>query len=1039
MKDRKREALAAIRFNVAEAPDHIWGDSPYHVDGLHEEIEQKIRHGIDDADWSVGPSPLGLVLQGQKGVGKSHLLGWVRREVQQRNGYFFLIALNSGESFWSDTVDAVRSGLMRVNTDDETQLTGFLRRMCARVSTPENVTRAIIGETPLTGEALQVFMAGVRRLDPMIGRECGDTARALVLYGAQNAEASAVGQDFLSGKPAQDDHGRQTWSMRRDARPFHQIVQDVSALLALTGPSVIAVDQLDTLLAKATQDPSDPERHSEYGREVALIADGLMQLREKTRRTLSLVACIPVSWQRLRSKAIDSVPDRFVDSLVVGRITDGTRAKNLVEAWLRVAYEKPGFDPPHPTWPVAPEAFETWDEHTAREALKRIRSHAEACLHGEIRELTSFDVEKQPVARRTEPVDHEPAFFAKFDQRFADLRADADIDRPLNEKTEDEIMPTLLSAALRAWITEIGNDDMEWEAEAQPGDQTIHAGLTQIINEDLDVEEHWAFRAIAATHHLSALRRLRNARAAAAGRTAAEGKHLVLIRNINWSPGPKTQLELKEFEQAGGEVHRIEEDDLRTFSALEEMLHTQSYELLEWLVARRPASRSILLGKILPQIAPGPVKQDATAEPPERVTEPVDQTVQRSSTAITLGGAGDDAVTIDLETLRKHVVIFAGSGSGKTVLMRRIVEECALRGVSAIVLDSNNDLARLGDEWPAPPAHWASGDEQLAKEYLASTDVVVWTPGRESGRPLTFQPLPDFEGVLDDPDEFTAAIGAAVATLVPHAKVNGTTPKASRGKAVLVEALKHYARSGAHGLPGFVDLLSDLPDGVSQLSSGHTIAADLAETLKAAMVNNPLLGGAGAPADPAVLLTPAPGKRAKVSVISFIGLPSDEQRQAFVNQLQLAVFAWAKRNPAGDRPLIGLLVMDEAQTIAPSSPMTASTYSTIMLASQARKYGLGLVLATQAPKGLHNQITGNATTQFFGLLNSPVQIAAAHDMARAKGSDVGDISQLKVGQFYAASEKFGFRLMRSPFCLSNHPPAPLRIEEVLDRARNKHR
>jgi DNA helicase HerA-like ATPase len=27
-----------------------------------------------------------------------------------------------------------------------------------------------------------------------------------------------------------------------------------------------------------------------------------------------------------------------------------------------------------------------------------------------------------------------------------------------------------------------------------------------------------------------------------------------------------------------------------------------------------------------------------------------------------------------------------------------------------------------------------------------------------------------------------------------------------------------------------------------------------------------------------------------------------------------------------------------------------------MLVSQARKYGLGLIFATQAPKGLHNQI-----------------------------------------------------------------------------------
>lgn len=265
MTDPRREALAVLRFDWAETPDHIWSTSPYHVDGLHERAEQEIRLGINDANWSEGPSPIGLVLQGQKGVGKTHLLGWVRREVQRQKGYFFLIALNFGESFWSDAADAVRSGLMRVDDHGDTQLARFLRQLCVRIGTPDPVTQAIAGDASLTGDDLQVFMAGLRRLDPMIGRESGDTARALVLYGSTNPENNTIGHDYLSGKAAQDNHGRQTWGMRRDAKPAHLIVEDVSKLLALTGPSVMAVDQLDTLLARATQDPNDPERDSEYG------------------------------------------------------------------------------------------------------------------------------------------------------------------------------------------------------------------------------------------------------------------------------------------------------------------------------------------------------------------------------------------------------------------------------------------------------------------------------------------------------------------------------------------------------------------------------------------------------------------------------------------------------------------------------------------------------------------------------------------------------------------------------------------------------
>lgn len=145
-----------------------------------------------------------------------------------------------------------------------------------------------------------------------------------------------------------------------------------------------------------------------------------------------------------------------------------------------------------------------------------------------------------------------------------------------------------------------------------------------------------------------------------------------------------------------------------------------------------------------------------------------------------------------------------------------------------------------------------------------------------------------------------------------------------------------------------------------------------------------------------------------------IGLSSDEQRQSFVNQLQMALFAWIKRNPAGARPLRGLLVMDEAQTIAPAKGFTACTRSTLALSSQARKYGLGLVFATQAQKGIHNQIPGNAITQFYGLLSAPAQISSAQEMARAKGGFDARHQQVALrhtwrssGRRFAASRRHG--------------------------------
>ena len=193
------------------------------------------------------------------------------------------------------------------------------------------------------------------------------------------------------------------------------------------------------------------------------------------------------------------------------------------------------------------------------------------------------------------------------------------------------------------------------------------------------------------------------------------------------------------------------------------------------------------------------------------------------------------------------------------MLIRRLVEECALRGVSSIILDPNNDLSRLGTGWPERPNGWRRSDDGRAKDYLDNTEVVIWTPRRSSGRPLAFQPLPDFPSVVDDDDEFTEAVESAAAALEPRALISGQTAKAGRARAVLREALQQYGREPAPTLPGFVEMLGDLPDDISDLADAHKIAANIAQDLRAAMVNDPLFGGKGTALDPGVLLTPSEG------------------------------------------------------------------------------------------------------------------------------------------------------------------------------------
>jgi hypothetical protein len=619
----------------------------------------------------------------------------------------------------------------------------------------------------------------------------------------------------------------------------------------------------------------------------------------------------------------------------------------------------------------------------------------------------------------------------RIEDRFEELKRTADVTSPLEHDTEDRWFPLLLTAGLNAWIAERGDAGRAFSVDPPPSAKAdLHARLRRALGDededDVGAEDqvHWSFRAISDTHHgTAALHRIRRARTAAGLSADVPKRKLFLIRNGPWSTSAKTREVVADLAADGGVTLSIDEADLRVLAALHGLRQENPAELQAWLVRERPTQQLTLFKEALADVDSWPLPAVARREVP--------------AAGFPIGRAcGDDSVPvpITLEALRKHGAIFAASGSGKTVLIRHLVEECALLGVSAIVLDPNNDLARLGDAWPEPPERWRAGDAERAAEYLAGTEVVVWTPRRETGRPLSFQPLPDFAAVRDDPDEFAAAVEAAASALAPRANVVGRAQKAHLGLAVLRKTIEYYGRQGGSSLRGLIELLGDLPDGVSELADAGKIASDLGQTLTASMDNDPMFGGSGTPADPGILLTPSAGKRARISVISMIGL-NDDSRQSFVNQLQMGLFAWIKKHPASDRPLLGLLVMDEAQNFAPSGAMTACTQSTLALAAQARKYGLGLLFATQAPKGLHNRVSGNAATHLFGRMTVSAQIAAAQEMARAKGGDVPDIGSLTSGEFYVALEGEPPQKINTPLCLSHHPSSPLTDEEVMERAR----
>jgi DNA replication protein DnaC len=91
-------ALEALTLNPVRDIKDVWSRHDYHAEHMHPQATRAIRRGIREAIESGTQNPLGIALRGEQGVGKTHLLGWAREQVQQDGGYFFLVGVGCGSS-----------------------------------------------------------------------------------------------------------------------------------------------------------------------------------------------------------------------------------------------------------------------------------------------------------------------------------------------------------------------------------------------------------------------------------------------------------------------------------------------------------------------------------------------------------------------------------------------------------------------------------------------------------------------------------------------------------------------------------------------------------------------------------------------------------------------------------------------------------------------------------------------------------------------------------------------------------------------------
>jgi hypothetical protein len=369
----------------------------------------------------------------------------------------------------------------------------------------------------------------------------------------------------------------------------------------------------------------------------------------------------------------------------------------------------------------------------------------------------------------------------------------------------------------------------------------------------------------------------------------------------------------------------------------------------------------------------------------------------------------DDVVLYDSRDLVTHAVCVGMTGSGKTGLCVGLLEEAAIDGVPAIVIDPKGDLSNLlltfpdlrpgdfrpwineqdaarkglsPDEfaaaqaalWTKGLAEWGQDGARIARLRDAA-EFEVYTPGSSAGTPVSI--LKSFacppEAVLDDAELLKERIATTATSLLGLLGIEADPIKSREH--ILISTILHRAWSGGENLD-LGELIRRIQNpgvqrvGVLELEGFFPAR----ERFELAMGLNNLLAAPGfaqwmegVDLDIEALLH-ARGGRPRVAIFSIAHL-SDAERMFFVALLLNQVLGWV-RQQSGTTSLRAIVYMDEIAGYFPPSRNPASKGPLLTLMKQARAFGVGVVLATQNPVDLDYKGLSNAGTWFIGRLQT---------------------------------------------------------------------
>ena len=369
----------------------------------------------------------------------------------------------------------------------------------------------------------------------------------------------------------------------------------------------------------------------------------------------------------------------------------------------------------------------------------------------------------------------------------------------------------------------------------------------------------------------------------------------------------------------------------------------------------------------------------------------------------------DDLSLYDSRDLVTHAVCVGMTGSGKTGLCLSLLEEAALDGIPALVIDPKGDLPNLLLTFPdlrpedfrpwineddarrkgLTPDDYARQQAELWRKGLAAwgqdgarirrlreaVDLAVYTPGSTAGLPVSI--LKSFDApppaVREDRELLAERIATTATSLLGLLGIEADPVKSQEH--ILISTILGVAWRAGQSLD-LAQLIQQIHTppvarvGVLDLESFFPARERFA---LATTLNNLLAAPGfaawteGEPLDVQAMLYTREGKP-RISIFSIAHL-ADAERMFFVSLLLNQTLSWM-RNQSGTTSLRAIVYMDEIFGYFPPVANPPAKQPLLTLLKQARAFGVGVVVATQNPVDLDYKGLSNAGTWFIGRLQT---------------------------------------------------------------------